>query len=188
MSVNFSDDEDIKIAPQDISAQLKKAEGNTDDNIDMFLTQRSNGNTRRAGELGALLVKDLIDCAWTRSPEDVNSEKFEVQLKLLFSYVVHRVIADYAPNTIIANTAMCSFYDCLEEADKRVFEQINDSAAFSLYTYLHRSGEENAESVGDTFARLCEAGDCSDCSNIGQSAYARFMGACTQRILNARFV
>ncbi len=181
-------DDDIKIAPEDLSKLFERGNPVADDNIDLFLRQRSNGNTARARTLGEQYVSDLIDCVWTRAPEDVAPVCFELQLKLLFAYVVHRIVEDYSPNHIVANAALGSFYEHLEEADPKIFEEINDNAAFSLYLYLHRSGEEKASEIGKTFAGLCDAGADSDCEAIGESAYARFLGGCAQRMLSAGYL
>lgn len=186
--LNQYNDDDIKIAPEDLSKLFERGNPVADDNIDLFLRQRANGNTRRARQLGARYVSDLIDCVWTRPPEDVEPVRFELQVKLLFAYVVHRIIEDYSPNHIVANAALSSFYEHLEEAEPEVFEEINDSAAFSLYLYLHRSGEERAQEIGRTFAGLCDAGADSDCGAIGESAYARFLGGCAQRMLAAGYL
>lgn len=113
---------------------------------------------------------------------------FELQMKLLFAYVVHRIIEDYSPNHIVANAALGSFYEHLEEADPAVYEEINDSAAFSLYLYLHRSGKETAAEIGKIFAGLCKAGEDSDCNMIGECGYARFLGGCAQRMLSAGYL
>lgn len=181
-------DDDVKIAPDDLSKLFASDNPVADDNIDLFLQQRANGNTARARKLGVQYVEDLIDCVWTRPPEDVKSETFDLQIKLLFAYAVHRIVEDHSPNQIVANATLGSFYEHLEDADQHLYEEINDNAAFSLYVYLHRAGDENAGSVGKTFAGLCNAGEYSDCVIIGESAYARFFGACAQRMLNAGFV
>ncbi|PWM22914.1 MAG: hypothetical protein DBX44_06500 [Oscillospiraceae bacterium] len=181
-------DDDIKIAPEDLSKLFDRGNPVADDNIDLFLRQRANGNTERARRLGAQYVEDLKASVWTRAPEDVDPAVFERQLKLLFAYVVHRIIEDYSPNHIVANAALVSFYENLERADPVIFEEINDSAAFSLYLYLHRSGTETAAEIGKTFAGLCEAGNGSDCFAIGESAYARFIGGCAQRMLAAGYL
>ncbi|MFV0497732.1 MAG: hypothetical protein ACK5L0_06165 [Candidatus Fimivivens sp.] len=186
--LNHYDDDDVKIAPDDLSTLFTSENTMADDNIDLFLHQRANGNTARARKLGVQYVEDLLDCVWTRPPEDVTSAHFDQQLKLLFAYAVHRVVEDHSPNQIIANAVLGSFYEHLEDADQYLYEKINNNAAFTLYMYLHRAGDENAESVGKTFSTLCNAGAYSDCVIIGESAYGRFFGACTQRILNAGFV
>ena len=180
-------DDDVKIAPDDLSKLFASENPVADDNIDLFLQQRANGNTARARKLGMQYVEDLIDCVWTRPPEDVKSETFDLQLKLLFAYAVHRIVEDHSPNQIVANATLGSFYEHLEDADQHLYEEINNNAAFSLYMYLHRAGDENAQSVGKTFSELCSAGDYSDCVIIGESAYGRFFGACAQRMLNVGF-
>jgi len=184
----YNNDEDIKIAPEDLSKLFKNENPKADDNIDLLMKQRSNGNAVRAKLLGKQYVEDLLDCVWTKAPDDIDEETFELQTKLLFAYVVHRIISDYSPNHIVANSALSSFYENLEDADPKFSEQINDNVAFSLYVLLHRSGEENPERVGGVFAEICKAGEGSDCSVIGESAYTRFLSACTQRLLNVEFV
>ena len=184
----YNNDEDIKIAPEDLSKLFANENPQADDNIDLLMRQRANGNASKAKLLGKQYVEDLVDCVWTKAPEDISAETFELQTKMLFAYVVHRIISDYSPNHIVANSALSSFYENLEDADPKLSEQINDNAAFSLYVLLHRSGEENSEKVGKIFAKVCDAADSSDCCIIGESAYARFLSACTQRMLNAEFV
>lgn len=184
----YYNDDDIKIAPEDLSKLFTNENPQADDNIDLLMRQRANGNAAKAKNLGKQYVEDLLDCVWTKSPEDINADTFELQTKLLFAYVVHRIISDYSPNHIVANSALSSFYEHLEDADPKLSEQINDNAAFSLYVLLHRSGDENAEKVGKIFADVCDASEGSDCAMIGEGAYARFLSACTQRMLNAEFV
>lgn len=188
MSGFFNDDDDMKIAPDDLSKLFSRENPVADDNIDMLMRQRANKNTQRARELGARYVKELIDCVWTKAPGDVEPKVFETQLKLLFSYTVHRIIEDYSPNHIVADTALAAFYDELDDADENLSQMINDSAAFSMYVYLHRSGSDNAERIGEVFADLCDAGAGSECAIIGESAYNRFFGSCAQNMLDAGFV
>ena len=184
----YNNDEDIKIVPEDLSKLFAKENPQADDNIDLLMRQRANGNASKAKMLGKQYVEDLVDCVWTKAPEEISIETFELQTKMLFAYVVHRIISDYSPNQIVANSALSSFYEHLEDADPALSKQINDNAAFSLYVLLHRSGKENAERVGKIFAEVCDAAENSDCGVLGESAYARFLSACTQRMLNAEFV
>lgn len=188
MSGFFANDDDMKIAPEDLSKLFTRENPVADDNIDMLMRQRANKNTQRARELGAKYVKELIDCVWTKAPEDVESKIFETQLKLLFAYTVHRIIEDYSPNHIVADTALAAFYDALDDAEGELSKTINDSAAFSMYVYLHRSGNDSAVKIGETFADLCDAGAGSECAIIGESAYNRFFGGCAQNMLDAGFV
>ena len=181
-------DSDIKIAPEDLSQLDYRENPAADDNIALFLRQRTLGNTNRARKLGEKYVADLLDCVWTKAPAGLSQEVFEKQLKLLYSYTVHRAIEDYSPNHIVADTALSRFYERLEEADVALFNEINESPAFSMYLFLHRSKEETAQTIGKTFASLCSKKELPDCEIIGESAYSRFMGACLQRILTAGYI
>ena len=183
----YCGDEDIKIAPQNLSDLGKKENPDTDHNIDLYLRQRSLGNTDRAKALGRAFVGDLIDCVWTKAPEEIDPAVFDTQLKILFVYAVHRTVDGYSENHILANTAIGSFYELLEQEEPAFFTALCKSTAFTMYLYAHRSCQENAESVGGIFASLCGAEGNEDCAAIGESAYARFTGACVQRMAEAGY-
>ena len=184
----YVNDDDVKIAPEDLSKLFTRENPQADDNIALLIRQRANGNTTKAKLLGKQYASDLLDCVWTKAPQDVREEDFDLQVKLLFAYVVHRIISDYSPNAIIENTVLSSFFENLEEADPKLSRDINDNAAFSLYVLLHRSREESAQRVGEIFADICNAAEGSDCDILGESAYTRFLSACTQRMLAAEFI
>ncbi len=183
----FYGDEDIKIAPSDLSQLRKQENPDTDDNIDLYLRERRLGNTDRAKALGRSFVADLIDCVWTKAPEAVDPAVFDTQLKILFVYAMHRTVDGYSQNHILANTAIASFYELLEAKEPVFFEALCQSAAFTMYLYAHRSRQENAESVGSIFASMCGVKGNGDCAAIGESAYARFTGACVQRMADAGY-
>lgn len=180
-------DDDMKIAPENLSELFLEKNPVADEQLALFLGQRANHNTKRAKQLGREFAVSLSNCVWTQTPEDVDPVLFSIQMKLLFAYTVHRLIGDYSPNQIVANTALSSFYEALEEIEPTVFEQINESAAFTLYFYLHRTREESSTSIGKTFASLCSAGESSDCELIGESAYSRFIGICAQQLVSAGY-
>lgn len=184
---NLGNDEDIKIAPEKLSELFNNENPIADDNIDLFIKQRSLGNTHKARVFGREMVADLLDCVWTNPPDLAESHEFENQLKILFAYIVHRIIEDYSPNTIVSNAAVSSFYETLEEADYALFQKISKSPAFSLYLYLHRSGEENSQSVGKTFAGLCSNSLDEQCCSIGETAYCRYMGACANKLASVGY-
>ncbi len=186
MTNNFNDD-DIKIAPDNISKLFKGENPVADDNIDMFFLQRKLGNTQKARRFGVEMVKELLDCVWTTSPDMVEPKEFELQLKILFAYTVHRIVEDYSPNPIVANACVSSFYECLESEEPELFQKITQSPAFSLYLYLHRSKEENAKSVGLTFSKLCSSSMDEQTRSIGETAYCRFMGFIANKLASVGF-
>ncbi|MEG2175094.1 MAG: hypothetical protein RR135_06390 [Oscillospiraceae bacterium] len=186
MSGRFEDD-DIKIAPDDLSQLFKVENPVADDNIDLFIRQRGLGNTEKARALGMRFVEELLDCVWTKPPEGVDATTFDLQLKLLFAYAVHRIVEDYSPNSIVAQGTLSSFYEQLEADDRELYRAVNNCPAFSLYLYLHRSGEECAETVGKVFAKLCGMPDNADCAMLGEGGYARFYSACAQQMLTAGY-
>lgn len=181
-------DEDIKIAPRDISELLKVQAAVSDDNIDLFIRQRSLGNIERAKRLGRLYVEDLLDCVWTKPPTVLSHDVFELQLELLFCYAVHRVMEDHSPNTLLSNTALSSFYEGLEDAAPELFEEISSNAAFTVYIYLHRGNEESTEAIGKAFAKLCGAAEDEDCAALGEGAYLRYLSGCVQRIIEVGYI
>ncbi len=170
-------DDGTKIAPEDLSQLMDKENPIADDNIDLFLRQRALGNTNRAPGIGKLFVEDLLDCVWTRPPPAWTPTSSSGSSNCCSPTRCTAPSRTNSPNHIVANTALSSFYEHLEDADRSIFSEINESAAFSFYLYLHRAGEESATSIGKTFAKLCGAAEDSDCAFIGESAYARFFSA-----------
>lgn len=183
----YAGDEDIKIAPQDLSKIFERENPDADDNIDLYLRQRQLGNTMRARCLGQAFVGDLQSCVWTAAPQGIDPEVFATQLRILFVYVVHRIIEDYSDNRIVASTAIGSFYEKLESEEPEFFEALCTGTAFSMYLYSHRSHNETAENIGTVFSSLCNAAGNEDCAVLGESAYARFVGTCAQRMLSAGY-
>jgi len=184
----FYNDDDVKIAPNDLSKLFEKENPVADDNIELYLRQRSLGNTAKARKLGKEYVSDMLDCVWTKAPEEIDPVLFDTQLKILFAYAVHRIVEDYSDNHIVANTALGSFHEQLEQEDPALFDALCDQTGFSMYLYAHRSGHENAQSIGEVFSTLCGAKGNETCVLLGESAYARFTGACAQRMVNVGYV
>ena len=180
-------DEDIKIAPAGFSKLSKKQSVQTDDSIDLFIRQRSLGNVERAKNLGKHYVEDLLDCLWTKPPVMVDSDSFELQLKLLFCYAVHRAVEDYSPNTVLAHSTIASFYETLEDAAPELFDAIANNPAFTMYLYLHRGKEESTQTVGKSFAKLCDVPEDEDCAALGEGAYLRYLSGCVQRMLDVGY-
>ena len=181
-------DEDMKIAPDDISKMLKAQNSAADDNIDLFIRQRSLGNIERAKRLGRYYVEDLLDCVWTKPPSAIKQDVFELQLKLLFCYAVHRVVEDYSPNALLSNSAISSFYEHLEDAAPELFSEIANNAAFTIYIYLHRGKEESTQTIGKSFAKLCGAAQDEDSEVLGEGAYLRYLSGCVQRMMEIGYV
>lgn len=180
-------DEDIKIAPDDITKLFEEERQTPDDGIDLFIRQKSLGNIERARKAGTALAADLLDCVRGRPPEGIGGELFELQTKLLFAYAVNRAIEDRSPNSILSHVALSNFYEVLEEAEPALFESISGGAAFSLYLYLHRTGKENPRAVGETFAKLCEAQGNPVVIRAGEQAFPAFLSACEERIRKAGY-
>lgn len=180
-------DEDIKIAPDDITRLFEKKAALSDDGIDLFIRQKSLGNIERARKAGTALAADLLDCVRAAAPDGAEPCLFERQMKLLFAYTVNRVIEDQSPNSVLAHVALSTFYETLEEAEPALFASISGDAAFSLYLYLHRTGKENPRSAGETFAALCEGRKSAALIQAGEKAYTEFLEGCEARLREAGY-
>ena len=130
MGNSFYNDDDVKIAPNDLSKLFEKENPVADDNIELYLKQRSLGNTAKARKLGKEYVSDMLDCVWTKAPEEIDQALFDTQVKILFAYAVHRIIEDYSDNHIVANTAIGSFHEQLEQEDPGLFDALCDQTGF----------------------------------------------------------
>ena len=108
-------------------------------------------------------------------------------MRLLFCYVANRVIEDDSPNTVLAHTALSAFYERMDDAQPDMFDCLSDTAAFSLYLYLHRSGEETVGRIGEIFAKLRGVPDSEVCKQAGEEAYIGFTHSCRKRLKEAGY-
>lgn len=181
------DDSDMKIAPNRMSKVFDTSEGAAS----AFVHEKSNGNMDKARKLGQQFAAEL-----TAPMKGVtlfgigafDNKRTMAQRKVLFAYIVNRVTQDMAPNSILAQSVLSSFYESVQQRSAELYELINDSAAFSLYILAHRSSHGNPASIGRVFAQLCDRDEDPVFIRYGTELSNYFMMNCTQVTLRIQLI
>ncbi len=178
----------MRIAPDDLSV-LKRQADNSDDYALCYLRQKANGNIEKAKQLAERFMGDMLlleskNCFGTAK---VEMNKLMTQLEILFVYAVNQAINDCAPNAIIAQTILNSFYDRLKEADPAVYRLLDDTGIFSYYILCSRSPNCTSTDIGNTFAKACGCDGDSDMVRTGSHYYEEIYDRCTSRFHEVSF-
>ena len=182
-----NDDSDMKIAPDRPSELFDLSEGAAS----AFVREKSNGNMEKARLLGQSLAAEL-----GREPGGLpyfgvgafDDGKSLDQRRLLYAYVVSRVIEDTAPNSIVAQSALSAFYSQVQRETPEYYPAVTDSAALSLYILAGRSEPDDYNALGRTFARLCGREEDPVFCRYGRELALYFAVKCTQAVLRAQMV
>lgn len=182
-----SDDSDMKIAPEKLSELFDSSEGAAT----AFQRETQNGNMERARQLGRQLAQALTD------PEKgivlfglgaYDDEVILSQRKLMFAYVVGKVLNDLCPNSMVAQSAMSTFDEEVCVRSKEIHDLITDSAAYSLYTLSVRSAPDDPCAIGKIFAQLCKRGEDPLFVKYGCELAGYFTSYCTDCVLASKMV
>lgn len=184
--MNF-DDSDMKIVPDRPSELFDLSEGAAS----AFVREKNNGNMEKARALGVHLAAEL-------SAEKQGVTLFGVgafdnadmllQRRVLFAYVVGRVVEEIAPNSIVAQSAMSAFYDAIQADSRETYKLLTDTAVFSLYSLSARAAPDDPCAIGRVFARLCAQENDKLFVRYGCELVEYFSMYCTQLVLRAQLV
>ena len=179
-------DEDIKIAGEQ-SAALSPPDA-ADLAAREFLRQKQNGNIDRAHNLGGSFAELLWDLAQSIIMDnDLGLTQQEIHHQLLLcSYAVNRVISQFSPNSIVAQTALGRFYAEVENRSNVLYRHVSDTAAFSLYMLNERSGGGDCE-IGKIFAKLIGHENDPEGIRQGSQVYTAFYDSCKSIIDQVQF-
>ncbi|MFV0400930.1 MAG: hypothetical protein ACK5LX_09985 [Oscillospiraceae bacterium] len=172
------EDEDIKIVGSGSFSEPPKDPG--EEMAEEYRREKSSGNIEVAVKIGENYAGLLWEKAQDLIMEENGLSNQEVhQILLLYSYVVNKVIAERVPNPLLAQTALSRFYAGMEEKSSILYGHVSDTAAFSLYILLERSGGREEE-AGEIFARLCGAEDDAAVIARGNKLYGDFCRQCQE--------
>lgn len=170
MTKILNDDSDMKIA-EDLGSiiAVDQNKRDTDEMANIFVRQKEIGNIDKARHLGEIYGNRLLNCKTAANSEKLHDEEPLVRehRKILFSYAICRVARDLSPNSILANTAIAVFYDCLRD-NEEVYNIVNNTAAISLYML---TGRRNRPTVGHVFAQLCQHEDNAKYIELGNTLF-----------------
>lgn len=181
------DDSDMKIVPNDPSELFDSSEGAAT----AFLRETQNGNMEKARKLGAQFAAELASVERGIVNFGVGAyddDSTLLQRKVLFAYVVNRVVEDLSPASIVAQSAMSTFYGCLQKESPEVYERVTDAAVCSMYILSERNAPGDPGAVGQVFARLCKREGDPVFVRYGCELANYFAMYCTQLVLRMQLV
>ncbi len=183
----YCDDSDMKIAPDRPSELFDLSEGAAS----AFVREKSNGNMEKARLLGQSLAQELGKERGGLPYFGVgifDDDRSLSQRRLLYTYIVSRVIEDTAPNSIVAQSALSAFYDQIQRETPEYYAAVTDSAALSLYILAGRSEPDDYNALGRTFAQLCGREEDPVFCHYGRELALYFAVKCTQAVLRAQMI
>lgn len=183
------EDDDIKIAPSSFAGSRPVVDSG-EEAAQQFLEQKECGNIDKARELGKFYAGAIIDIdAGPVAPSDKPRAQRELHHQLLlYSYIVNRVIAEYSPNSIVAQACLNVFYSEIEAASAELSKHVSDMAAFSLYVLCERSHHRSDDEIGLIYAELCDFDGNQDKINDGNAFYKRVYEFCRNKLESVGFI
>lgn len=173
-------DEDMKIVP-DLSPACPHRE--SDEAAGDFIRHRDNGNIQRARELGEQFAHSMKALESAAGDPVVLAQK-----KVLYAFVVNKVIEETAPDSILAQAALSSFYQAVQQIAPEDYATISDSVAFSLYILADRGRRNRSQDTpGEVFAELCGQRGREEYCYIGQSLYNQYHLDCMELCSRTEF-
>lgn len=181
-----NDDDDIKIAPDTFTAV---ATDSAEEAARQFLKQKNSGNIEKARELGKTFSDAIIHIENGPLGKETACTVREWHHKLLlYSYVVNRVIAEYSPNSILAQTSLNVFYSGIEAESPELHSHVSDMAAFSLYVLCERTKNRNSDDIGEIYANLCDFGGDQEKIGEGNMFYNKVYVFCKEKIEAIQYI
>lgn len=172
------DDSDMKIAGDDFEPVKKADEQESVEATARQLAQeKSNGNLSRARRLGAIMADEVsaIDGSTNPVHETERNRALPMQRRILLAFAVEVGLDAFLPNQLVAQTAQNIFYNTLLITAPSIYEDLQESGAFSFYYLCFRDGRQVEQRVGETFAALCGRKEDPEYEQMGRKLYMRFI-------------
>ena len=172
------DDSDMKIAGDDFEPVKKADEQESVEATARQLAQeKSNGNLSRARRLGAIMADEVsaIDGSTNPAHETERNRALPMQRRILLAFAVEVGLDAFLPNQLVAQTAQNIFYNTLLITAPSIYEDLQESGAFSFYYLCFRDGRHVEQRVVETFAALCVRKEDSEYEQMGRELYMRFI-------------
>ncbi len=162
-------DGDIKIYQKKSDVESNEFDGLQKD-IDFH---KSNGNTKKASELGVKLAglkpTDAglgILCAENDLPSAIL-----YQARVLITFLCGRVSRENIASPILSDLVRHSMYDQLKVAENGYYSNIADGAAFTFYRLALKKDGDKAQEIGKEFAKMCSAKNDKVLMELGKKIY-----------------
>ena len=137
------------------------------------ITVRDKG-AETAGEQRQTAETMGTDPAKARETE--KNHALPMQRRILLAFAVEVGLDAFLPNQLVAQTAQNIFYNTLLITAPSIYEDLQESGAFSFYYLCFRDGRQVERRVGETFAALCGRKGDPEYEQMGREFYIRFIG------------
>ncbi len=165
-------DDDIKI----FNAKPKNDTLDSIALIEEMNTQRMNGNTEKAKQLGKYLAERFLDSAELKRSleEEIGTldypPKVILQIKILMFFTAEYCINRLLPNTLLKSTATNTIYDRVMKNAGEFYKEFSDGVEYSFY-YLAVKKDDVLKAVGKTFAMICRKEDDEVYKKLGSDIF-----------------
>lgn len=139
--------------------------------------QRSNGNIKKAKDLGKHLAEIFVDEPSLLSQLEGELGKIECNddqmyhVKVLLVFTAEYCINHLLPATVLSNTAVTALYDTVIKKASEFYDKLDDAAEYSFYYLAVRKGIEISNNIGISFAMLCGKADDEYYSQLGKRLF-----------------
>ncbi len=165
-------DDDIKI----FNAKPKSDTLDSIALIEEMNTQRMNGNTEKAKQLGKYLSDRFLDGEELKRSleEEVGAldypQKVILQIKILMFFTAEYCINRLLPNTLLKSTATNTIYDRVMKNAGEFYREFSDGVEYSFY-YLAVKKDDIPSAVGKAFAMICRKENDATYEKLGSDVF-----------------
>lgn len=144
--------------------------------IEEMNTQRLNGNTEKAKQLGKYLSDRFLDSEELKRSleEEVGAldypNKVILQIKILMFFTAEYCINRLLPNTLLKSTATNTIYDSVMQNAGEFYREFSDGVEYSFY-YLAVKKDDIAGAVGKAFAMICRKENDGEYEKLGSNVF-----------------
>ncbi len=165
-------DDDIKI----FNAKPKNDTLDSIALIEEMNTQRMNGNTEKAKQLGKYLSDRFLDGEELKRSleEEVGvldyPPKVILQIKILMFFTAEYCINRLLPNTMLKATSTNTIYDNVMKNAGEFYREFSDGVEYSFY-YLAVKKDDIPSAVGKAFAMICRKENDATYEKLGSDVF-----------------
>lgn len=175
-------DEDIKI-------MIPKKREEVYEQKDEYITEKANGNIKKAHKLGEILAQKLIikDENDSEIFEETDRASYVRQKRILLVFTIINALNILSPNVLVAKTAAAEFDNQIREKAPEIYDDISEGTAFTLYYLSLRKEDDPVSEIGKSFAYLCGFEDNKIFIQLGEEIYKDFFEVAARQINKTEF-
>lgn len=179
-------DEDIRIASDTPSKELRGHSDMGESVAKEFRRHKENGNIFAANRLGEELARPLLENREDLfGPLQKQAERLN-QMRFLYGFAVRGAIYEGIQVSILADTALHSFLETVEDADTGLYATLTDSVSDTIYRLClsEMPQAHGVQCVGAVFAKMCQEQNGGELKleEEGNALYEKFLAFAVGKI------